>query len=182
MTDLTSITEDTIKEKIYIIRNQKVMLDHDLAELYEVETKQLKRQVRRNPERFPQDDFMFELTKDEFSQISRSQNGTLKHGTNIKYAPMAFTELGIAMISSVLNSSRAIQVNIQIIRIFTRIRQLVMDHVELRLEIEGIKNRLDSQDKSMEIIFRYLDELSERIPQMPELSQRKRIGYKPDTE
>jgi hypothetical protein len=182
MTELTLITEDTIKEKIYIIRNQKVMLDHDLAELYEVETKQLKRQVRRNPERFPQDDFMFELTKDEINKISRSQNGTLKHGTNIKYAPMAFTELGIAMISSVLNSSRAIQVNIQVIRIFTRIRQLVMDNAELRLEIEEIKNRLNNQDKNMEIVFQYLDELSSRIPQTPEPSRRNRIGYKPDTE
>jgi hypothetical protein len=178
MTDLILITEDTIKEKNYIIRNQKVILDHDLAELYEVETKQLKRQVRRNPERFPQDDFMFELTKEEFGQISRSQNGTLKHGTNIKYAPMAFTELGIAMISSVLNSSRAIQVNIQIIRIFTRIRQLVTDNAELRLAIEGIKSRLDSQDKSMEIIFCYLDELSERIPPEREPDPRKKIGYK----
>jgi cell division protein FtsL len=174
MTDLTLITEDTIKEKIYIIRSQKVMLDHDLAELYE----QLKRQVRRNPERFPQNDFMFELTKEEFSQISRSQNGTLKHGTNIKYAPMAFTELGIAMISSVLNSSRAIQVNIQIIRIFTRIRQLVMDNAELRLEIEEIKNRLDSQDKNFEAVFLYLDELSNRIPLIPEPAQRKHIGFK----
>ena len=112
MPDLTLITEDTIKEKIYIIRNQKVILDHDLAELYEVETKQLKRQVRRNVERFPQDDFMFELTREEFRQISRSQNGTLKQGANIKYSPMVFTEQGVSMLSSVLNSSRAIKVNI----------------------------------------------------------------------
>jgi len=179
MTDLTVITEDTIKQKIYIVRGQKVMLDHDLAELYEVETKQLKRQVRRNPERFPQDDFMFELTKDEYESL-RSQFGTLKRGEHVKYLPMAFSEQGIAMLSSVLNSSRAIQVNIQIIRIFTRLRQLVIDNAELRLEIEEIKKRLDSHDKNFEVVFLYLDELSGRIPSIPEPVARKRIGYKPE--
>lgn len=179
MTDLILITEETIKEKIYIIRGQKVMLDHDLAELYQVETKHLKRQVRRNPERFPRDDFMFELTRTEYGSL-RSQIGTLKRGEHIKYLPMAFTELGIAMLSSVLNSNRAIQVNIQIIRIFTRIRQIILDHTELSLEIEKIKNHLDRQDKNLEVVFLYLDELSKRIPPVPGPGPRKRIGYKSD--
>jgi len=181
MTDLTLITEETIKEKIYIIRGQKVMLDHDLAELYEVETKHLKRQVRRNPERFPQDDFMFELTREEYDSL-RSQIGALKRGEHIKYLPMAFSELGIAMISSVLNSNRAIQVNIQIIRIFTRIRQIILDSTELRLEIEKIKDRLNSHDQSFGAVFLYLDELSSRIPLVSEPPTRKRIGFKQDEE
>ncbi|MGV3685924.1 MAG: ORF6N domain-containing protein [Daejeonella sp.] len=161
--------------QIYYIRGQKVMLDSDLAALYEVETKQLKRQVRRNAERFPKD-FMFELTLEEYSN-SRSQNGTLKQGGNIKYSPMAFTEQGVAMLSSILNSSRAIKVNIQIIRIFTRIRQMFIDNTELKLEIEKIKTKLDNQDKNMEVVFRYLDELIER-KEKPQT--RKRIGFKSD--
>jgi cell division protein FtsL len=151
------------------------MLDFDLAKLYEVETKQLKRQVRRNLDRFP-DDFMFELSQDEF-QILRSQIGTLKQGEHTKYLPMIFTEQGVAMLSSVLNSSRAIKVNIQIIRIFTRVRQRLVDNTELRLEIEKIKYKLDNQDKNMEIVFRYLDEL---IDKKDNHLPRKAIGFKPD--
>lgn len=151
------VSDDTITNKIYVIRGQKVMLDSDLADLYQVETKYLKRQVRRNLERFP-DDFMFELTSEE---ISRSQFGTLKQGGNIKYAPMVFSEQGVAMLSSVVNSSSAIAVNIQIMRVFTKVRQMLTDHTELRLEIEKIKSKLDNQDKNMEIVFRYLDELLE---------------------
>lgn len=170
------VPDEIIMNQIYYIRGHKVMLDADLAVLYEVETKQLKRQVKRNIDRFPED-FMFELTPEEYN-VSRSQNGTLKQGSNIKYSPMVFTEQGVAMLSSVLNSKRAIKVNIQIIRIFTRIRQILADNTDIRLEIERIKNKLDNQDKNMEIVFRYLDELLEKqeCPNPP----RKRIGYKPD--
>lgn len=169
------IPDEIVINKIYYIREQKVMLDSDLAELYEVETKQLKRQVRRNAERFP-DDFMFELTREEYNSL-RSQIGTLKRGEHMKYLPMAFTEQGVAMLSSVLNSSRAINVNIQIIRIFTRIRQMFMDNTELRLEIEKIKTKLDNKGNNMELVFLYLDELIEK---KSESKPRKRIGYKPD--
>ncbi|GAA4318522.1 ORF6N domain-containing protein [Mucilaginibacter gynuensis] len=151
------VSDDIITNKIYLIRGQKVMLDSDLANLYQVETKYLKRQVRRNLERFP-DDFMFELTPEE---ISRSQFGTLKQGGNIKYAPMVFSEQGVAMLSSVISSAPAIAVNIQIMRVFTKVRQMLTDNTELRLEIEKIKSKLDNQDKNMEIVFRYLDELLE---------------------
>lgn len=175
MTGQLIIPDEIIMNQIYYIRDQKVMLDTDLAALYEVETKQMKRQVRRNAERFPED-FMFELTPEEYFS-SRSQNGTLKQGENIKYSPMVFTEQGVAMLSSVLNSSRAINVNIQIIRIFTRIRQIFMDNSDLRLEIEKIKTKLDNQDKNMEIVFRYLDELIDR---KAEARPRKRIGFKSD--
>ena len=170
------VPDEIIMNQIYYIRGHKVMLDTDLAALYEVETKQLKRQVKRNMERFPED-FMFELTPEEY-HFSRSQNGTLKQGSNVKYAPMVFTEQGVSMLSSVLNSKRAIQVNIQIVRIFTRIRQMLADHTDLRLEIEKIKTKLDNQDKNMEIVFRYLDELLEKQEQPN--PPRKRIGFKPD--
>jgi cell division protein FtsL len=146
------------------------MLDLDLAKLYEVETKQLKRKVRRNLDRFP-DDFMFELSQNEY-QILRSQIGTLKQGEHTKYLPMVFTEQGVAMLSSVLNSDRAIKVNIQIIRIFTRIQQVLTDNTDLRLEVEKIKTKLDNQDKNMEIVFRYLDEL---IDKKNEHQERKNV-------
>ena len=106
-----TVSDDSIGSKIYVIRNQKVMLDSDLAALYQVDTKQLKRQVRRNIERFPED-FMFELTREEY-EILRSQFGTLKRGEHSKYLPMAFNEQGVAMLSSVLSSPTAIKVNIQ---------------------------------------------------------------------
>jgi hypothetical protein len=170
------VHDEIIMNQIYYIRGHKVMLDADLATLYEVETKQLKRQVKRNMERFPED-FMFELGNEE-QKILRSQFGTLRHGEHSKYNIMVFTEQGVSMLSSVLNSKRAIQVNIQIIRIFTRIRQIIVDNTEVRLEIEKIKNKLDIQDKNMEIVFRYLDELLEKQehPNPP----RTRIGFKPD--
>ena len=156
------------------------MMDYDLAELYDVETKQLKRQVRRNNERFPGDDFMFELAPDEYN-ILRSQFGTLKQGQHFKYAPMAFTELGISMLSSVLNSPTAIQVNIRIMRIFVQVRQALADTTEIRLEIERIRNELFNQGKNLEVVFAYLDELSNKIErQQPLFNDRKRIGYKPD--
>ncbi|MBD1384593.1 ORF6N domain-containing protein [Mucilaginibacter rigui] len=173
----TIITDEIISSKIYIVRGQKVMLDQDLAELYQVETKHLKRQVRRNIERFPGEDFMFELSPEEF-QISRSQIGTLKQGQNFKYAPMAFTELGISMLSSVLNSPAAIQVNM---RIFVHVRQILTDTTEIRLEIQKIRNELFNHGKNMEIVFAYLDELSNKIEsQQSVVNYRKRIGFKPD--
>lgn len=152
------------------------MLDRDLAKLYGVPTKVLKQAVKRNNSRFPED-FMFEMTSDEFKNW-RSQFVTSNaDNMGLRYAPFCFTEQGVAMLSSVLNSERAITVNIQIIRIFTRIRQVFIDNTELRMEIEKIKAKLDNQDKNMEIVFRYLDEL---IDKKEEPKQRKRIGYKSD--
>lgn len=136
-----SVPDELISNKIYLIRNQKVMIDRDLAVLYEVETKRLKEAVKRNIDRFPED-FMFELTKTESDSL-RSQIATLKRGEHVKYLPMAFTEQGVAMLSSVLNSKRAISVNIQIIRLFTKLRVILADNTELRLEIEQIKKKLN---------------------------------------
>lgn len=165
------IIDEVITSKIYLIRNQKVMLDRDLAKLYGVETKYLKRQVRRNIERFPVD-FMFELSKQEF-EIWRSHFGTSSHGGN-RYAPLAFTEQGVAMLSSVLKSKQAIEVNIKIIRIFTKLRQSIAENLNLSLEIEEIKKKLSNHDKNIELVFSYLDELIVK----KSTSKRKRIGYK----
>ena len=173
--------DEVITNKIYLIRGQKVMLDSDLAELYGVETKRLKEQVKRNINRFP-GHYMFELTKEE-NEILRSQNVTLRfHGEHSKYLPFAFTEHGILMLSNVLKSERAIEMSIRIIDIFVRLREVYADQTEIWLAIEKIKGKLDNQDKNTEIIFHYLDELSNRIPLIPEPVPRKRIGYKPDSE
>jgi len=151
------------------------MLDSDLAELYGVETRRLNEQVARNADRFPED-FMFRLNENEFESLM-SQIATSKRGGRRKL-PYMFSEHGVLMLSSILNSKQAIQVNIQVMRIFTRIRQMFVDNTEIRLEIEKIKNKLDNQDKNLEIVFRYLDELLEKQKQPN--PPRKRIGYLPD--
>ena len=166
------VPDEVVMNKIYVIRNQKVMLDKDLADLYQVETKQLKLQVKRNIERFPED-FMFELTQLEYENL-RCQIGTSSWG-GVRYLPIVFTEQVLAMLSSVLNSKIAIAVNIQIMRIFTKVRQMLTDNTELRLDIEKIKKKLDNQDKNMEIVFRYLDELIEK---KENTKPRTKIGYK----
>ena len=153
------VPDEVVMNKIYVIRNQKVMLDKDLAELYQVETRILNQQVQRNLKRFP-DDFMFQLTESEFKSLISQFVISNRGGT--RKLPFVFTEQGVAMLSGILNSDRAIAVNIQIMRIFTRVRQMLTDNTELRLDIEKIKKKLDNQDKNMEIVFRYLDELLEK--------------------
>ena len=149
------------------------MLDRDLADLYEVTTGNLNKAVSRNIKRFPED-FMFQLN-DEESRVLMFQNGISRWGGTRKY-PYAFTEQGVAMLSGILNSDRAILVNIQIMRIFSRIRKMLTDNTELRLEIEKIKSKLDNQDKNMEIVFRYSDELLDK--KVEDVPPRKAIGYK----
>ncbi len=171
--NLTTLPDEVLLNKIYLIRGQKVMLDRDLAELYGVETKRLKEQVKRNMERFPED-FMFELTKQE-AEISRSQIATLKQGENIKYLPYVFTEHGVLMLSSVLNSPKAIQVNIQIMRVFTQIRQSLADNTELRLLVEELRKKTDNNTKNIEVVFQYFDELFDK---KEKVKPRTQIGYK----
>lgn len=145
-----------------IAGNQKVMLDRDLAELCGVETKHLKRQVNRNQERFPED-FMFELNKEEF-EIWRSQFGTSKFSDKmgLRYAPYAFTEHGVLMLSSVLSSSKAVKVNLQIMRLFTKLRRDMIDNTELRLLLEKLTHKTDNNTKNIEVVFQYLDELMKK--------------------
>lgn len=164
------IPNEVIINKIYLFRGVKVMLDSDLAELFGVETKQLKQQVRRNIERFPEH-FMFELTKEE-NEVLRSQFVTLRHGQHSKYLPFAFSEHGILQLSNVLKSKQAIEVSIKIIDVFVQLRTMVLSNTEIRLEVEKIKKKVDNQDKNIEVIFRYFDELLEQKEE-----PRKKIGY-----
>ena len=142
MAEITSLK--IIEQKIILLRRKKVMLDQDLAGLYGVETKALKRAVRRNLDRFP-DDFMFELSKGEYGEFLRSQSGTLERGRYSKYRPYAFTENGVAMLSSVLNSKRAIQVNIEIMRTFTKLRTMLASNAALARKIKTLEKKYDEQ-------------------------------------
>jgi len=171
MKDQLSLDE-LIVNKIYVVRRQKVLFDEDLADLYQVTTGNLNKAVSRNIKRFPED-FMFRLTDDEFKNLL-FQNGIASWGGR-RQAPNAFTEQGVAMLSGILSSDRAINVNIQIMRIFTHIRKMLIDNSDLRIEIEKIKIKLDGQDKNMDTVFRCLDEL---IEQKASTVPRKRIGYK----
>jgi hypothetical protein len=171
-TEISLIPDEVVINKIYFIRNQKVMLDQDLAVLYGVETKRLNEQVKRNLSRFPED-FMFQLSKIEFQNL-KSQFATSSWG-GIRKLPFVFTEHGVLMLSSVLNSEKAIQTNIQIMRIFTKIRQMLADTTELSLDVEKIKKKIDNQGKNIELVFQYLDELLEKKDTKKE---REKIGYK----
>lgn len=150
------IPDERIINRIFLVRNRKVMFDRDLAELYGVKTRELNQAVRRNLERFP-DDFMFQLTTGEFI-ILKSQIVTSSWG-GVRKKPLVFTEQGVAMLSSVLKSRRAIQVNIQIIRTFTKLRQLMASHEELRRKIEELERKSDQRFKTIfELIKNLLDE------------------------
>ncbi|WP_235528604.1 ORF6N domain-containing protein [Pedobacter sp. Leaf194] len=168
------IPENILVNKIYEIRGHKVMLDRDLAELYGVETRTLNQAIKRNIERFPED-FMFQLTKEEWSYLISQIVTSKKSRGGTRKLPFAFTEHGVLMLSSVLNSQQAIQVNIQIVRIFTRLRQWLPENGEMKHEIEDIKRKLNNQDKNIELVFSYLDKLMEK-----KIEPRKRIGFKPD--
>lgn len=169
------IPDELVINKIYHIRDQKVMLDSDLAELYGVETRRLNEQVARNSDRFPED-FMFRLTGDEFESLM-SQIATSKIGRGgRRKPPYAFTEHGVLMLSSVLNSPRAIQVNIQVMRIFTRFRKHVLDHNEFSAQLKEMNKQLNNNTQNIELVFQYLDELERKEVPKP----RKRIGYKSD--
>ncbi|MET3025460.1 ORF6N domain-containing protein [Flavobacterium sp. UW10123] len=172
MDDNSLLSEETISNKIYFIRGQKVMLDRDLALLYGIETKVLKQSVKRNISRFP-DDFMFELSQNEFENL-RSQFVTSSWG-GTRISPFVFTEHGILMLSSILKSDKAIQTNIQIMRIFTKVRQMLLDTTEIKVDILQIQKKLENHDKNIELVFSYLDELTEKKENEEE---RVKIGYK----
>jgi len=169
------LSEETIINKIYLIRGHKVMLDRDLAAMYGVETRVLNQAIKRNEKRFPAD-FMFQMTSEELSNWKSQNVISNKEKMGLRKPPNVFTEQGVAMLSSVLNSETAIEVNIQVIRTFTRIRQMLSEHTEILLEVEKIKKKLDNQDKNMEVVFQYLDELLEKKDQPK--PERKSIGYK----
>ena len=166
------IPDERVMNKIYLIRSKKVMIDRDLAELYQVETRVLNQAIRRNIGRFPED-FMFQLTDKEFenwkSQIVISKSEKM----GLRKRPLAFTEQGVAMLSSVLNSETAIAVNIQIIRVVTRMRELLLTHKDILLQLEKIEKKLTSHDEDIALIFQYLKKLL-NPPQPP----RPKIGFR----
>lgn len=158
---------ERIEKRIFLLRGHKVMLDSDLADLYGVEAKQLKRQVRRNIDRFPTD-FMFELSKKEYESLRR-HFGTLKRGEHSKYLPYAFTEQGVAMLSSVLHSKRAIAVNIAIMRTFVKMRRLIMPYKDLVRHLDELEKKYDAQFK---VVFDAIRELMK-----PPERRVKQIGF-----
>jgi len=175
-----TILIERVERKIFLIRGHKVMLDSDLAELYGVETKTLNRAVKRNIERFPED-FMFQLTHEEVENLryqigtssSRSHIATLKgkYGGR-RYLPHAFTEQGVAMLSGVLNSRRAIQVNVAIMRVFVKLRQMLATHKELAQKLAELERRLGGHDQKIHSIFDAIRQLM-----APQARPQRRIGF-----
>ncbi len=172
-----SIPDEVIVGKIYLVRGVKIMLDRDLAELYGIDTKVLKQSVRRNIKRFPLD-FMFEMLTDEFNEW-RSQFVTSKTDRiGLRHPPFCFSEHGVLMLSSVLNSDRAIEVNIQIIRIFTKMHQLLSTHKDIKLQLEQMDKKIAEHDNNIILIFEYLKELEKEKLQNSEQQSRRKIGFK----
>lgn len=171
------IPDEVIVDKIYLIRGKKVMLDRDLADLYKVETKRLKEQVRRNIDRFP-DDFMFELTKEELSEWRYNFGTSSSETMGLRVPPFAFTEHGVIMLASVLNSERAIQVNIRIVRIFIRMREIMETHNEILKKLDYLDKKDIEQDERIMLVFEYLKKLEAGKQQEFEQKNRKRIGFK----
>lgn len=168
---MIKISDELVMSKILIIRGHKVMIDKDLSELYGVTTKRLNEQVKRNLKRFPED-FMFTLTEEEKNEVVTNCD----HLKSLKYSsflPYAFTEHGAVMLASILNSQRAVEVNIQIVRIFIKMREMLLSHKELLLKVEQIEKRVGGQDEKVQLLFNYLNEFITE-----QEKPRKRIGYK----
>ena len=174
------IPDEVVMSKIYFIRGQKVMLDRDQAELYEVETKVLKQAVKRNIDIFPKH-FMFEMTKDEFANW-RSQFVTSKEDKQgLRYEPFCFAEHGVLQLANVLRSKKARQMSIRIIEVFVKLQKILSDNTELRLAFEEIKKKTENNTKNIELVFQYLDELLEKKENpkpIPKQKPRTQIGFK----
>ena len=170
--DKIVIPDEVVMTKIFVIRGQKVMIDRDLAQLYEVETKVLKQAVKRNIDIFPEN-FMFELTEKEFRNL-RSQFVTSSWGGQ-RYLPYVFTKHGVLQLANILRSKKAKQMSIRIIKVFVKMREMLTDTLGIKLEVEEIKRKLKNQDKNIELVFTYLDELIEK---QENSKPRKQIGFK----
>jgi hypothetical protein len=176
------VLPEKIINKIYLIRGRKAMIDRDLAELYGVETRVLNQAARRNKKRFPED-FMFQMTQEELmkwkSQIVISNSEKM----GLRKPPLVFTEQGVAMLSSVLNSDTAIAVNIQIIRVFTKMREMLETHKEILIKLDELERKGIERDEKIMLIFEYIKHFDEVKQQELEYKNRKRIGFKtPDEE
>ena len=167
------IPDELVMNKIYFIRGQKAMLDRDLAELYGVTTSNLNLAVRRNKDRFPED-FIFQLTKEEFQSLILQSAISKKQGRGgIRKLPNVFTEQGVSMLSGVLNSETAIRVHIQIIRVFAKMRELLLTHKDILLQLEKIEKKLTGHDGDLQLIFQYLKQLLN-----PTQPPRRKIGFR----
>jgi hypothetical protein len=175
--DEIMIPEEVIISKIYYIRDQKVMIDRDLAELYGVATRVLNQAVRRNIKRFPED-FMFQMTAEELKNWKSQIVISNKENMGIRKPPLVFTEQGVAMLSSVLNSETAINVNIQIIRIFTKIRKMLESQKAILEKLENLELKDKEHEKNIMLIFEYLKQLEKLKQEELEQKSRKRIGFK----
>jgi hypothetical protein len=181
----------SIQNRIYEIKGERVLLDFDLAVLYEVPTKVLNQAVKRNIKRFPKD-FMFQLTKEELEELrlqietsetgdsSRSQIVTLKsgRGSNVKYLPYAFTEQGIAMLSGILNSDKAIAMNIAIMRAFVEIRRILIQETDLRIQLNQIRERIGEHDTQLNAIYDAMENLLDEKAAQKKFGERRRVGFK----
>jgi len=173
----TMVPDELIMSRIYIVRDKKVMVDRDLAELYGVTTKRLNEQVKRNIRRFPED-FMFQLTEEEKNQLVANCD----HLNKLKfspYLPYVFTEYGAVMLASALNSERAILVNIQIVRIFTKMRELILTNKDILVRLGQIEDSLSYHDEKIMLIFEYLRQLENEKQVETEFKNRPMIGFKP---
>ena len=166
----------SIQNRIYELRGERVMLDRDLASLYEVETKVLNLSVKRNMKRFPKD-FMFQLTKIEFDNL-RFQIETSKGSGGTRYLPYAFTEQGVAMLSGILNSDKAIQMNISIMRAFVEVRKIIYRRNDLKGQIEEIKDQLGNHDEQLNQIYDAIENLLDEKAAQKKWNERERIGFK----
>lgn len=167
-----TLPDEVIISKIYLVRGEKIMIDRDLAELYGVETKVLKQAVRRNIGRFPED-FMFEMTRTEFASWRGENVRSQEDRRGLRYAPFCFTEQGVTMLSCILNSSTAIEVNIRVIRIFTRLRAAILTHKDILLKLEQIERRVGQHDDDIKLIFDYIKELLN-----PKTVPMRKIGFR----
>jgi phage regulator Rha-like protein len=170
------IAEEVIIRQIYSVRGKQVMLSQDLAELYEVETKALNQQVKRNIGKFPEK-YMFRLNREESNRL-RSHNVTLKRGQHVKYLPYAFTEHGILMLSSVLNSERADKVNMMIIDTFIKLREILFINKDVIHQLEKVQLRLEEHDNQIMVILEYLKQIEQVNQDETDFRNRKRIGFK----
>jgi len=168
------VSQEVVEKKIFMIRGKKVMMDRDLAKLYEVEVKYLNRQVRRNIERFP-DEFMFQLTMEEKNELVTNWHrfSNMKHSSVL---PHAFTEHGVAMLASVLNSDKAIKISICIIKAFVKLRELVLHHKELIYKLNELERKIEKHDEDICAIFEAIRQLMAPPPEPP----KRRIGFKAD--
>ena len=179
MKKIYHLPDESIIDKIYVIRGFKVMIDRDLAELYGVETRILNQAVRRHKKRFPED-FMFQMTQKEFGDWKSHIEITKSDIMGLRKAPLVFSEQGVAMLSSVLNSDRAILVNIQIIRVFTRMRQLLEAHKEILKKLEVLEMKDLEHDEKISLVFEYLRQLEQTKEVEARFKERKRIGFRSD--